>query len=513
MAEKVKIVKLVDREHDLYKDNYLNWELYRDAAKGSEEFMVANLKSHRLEDSTDFGQRQDRLYYLNFCDTIPKIFNSYIFRHRIERTADSDLELFRKSIDGKNTAVGNFIKRCGYLASVYGVIHVIVDITESSKQNPTKADVKSEGTQPFTKIVLPTQLKDWSVDDKGNYNWILIEFDYNDDSDPTIERTTSTYYKLISREAWWIEDEDGEKVPSFPDGTPASGTNALGIVPIATMYHTEIDDDKIGESILKDIVFINITIMNWCSCIDEMIERQTFSQLVMPDDGSLSESEEDGQDPLNVVSTSTVMTFPADASNPPAFISPNTDSITTIWNLTLDHVKEIYRLAGLQGGTSDLYTSRSGRQSQMSFLGVNSTLKEKAASYEKFENDVSRLAYLQLGKTIDDYTDVVYPNSFDIVALEEELDSIIKIMEKNFSTVLNKELQKNVARKSITLPNNLMVEIEAEIDASDGKVEAAKTGLPDSELNGQGNPNSNQTDSLKSSGTQKKEDTSHRKKD
>lgn len=513
MAEKVKTVKLVDREHDLYKDNYNNWILYRDAAKGSTDFMVANLKSHRLEDSEDYQERQDRLYYLNFCDTIPKIFNSYIFRHRIERSADTDLDPFRISVDGKNTPIGNFVKRCGYLASVYGVIHAIVDITQSSKIAPTKADIKSEGIQPFCKIILPTQLKDWSVDDKGNYNWIVIEFEYYDDIDPTKERLSTTYYKVITRTEWWIENEDGDKVSSFPDGTQASGTNDLGVVPIATMYHTEIDDDKVGESILKDIVHINIAILNWCSCMDEMIERQTFSQLVMPDNGGLAESEEDGQDPLNVISTSSITTFPYDSSHPPAFISPNTDNLNTIWKLALDHVKEIYRLAGLQGGTSDLYTSRSGRQSQMSFLGVNSTLKEKAASYEKFENDISKLAYLQLGKEVGLYTDVVYPNSFDIVALEEELDSVIKIMEKNFSTTLNKELQKNIARKSITLPNNLMSDIEAEIDKSDGIVEAAKSVSFEQELNGQGNINSNQPDSFKSNDTFSKEESGHRKED
>lgn len=513
MSKKVEVVKLADREHQYYKDNYANWALYRDAAKGSEDFMAANLKSHRLEDPEDYQERKDRLYYLNFCDTIPKIFNSYIFRHRIERAADKNLELFRKNVDGKNVLIGNFVKRCGYLASVYGVIHVLVDITESSKKIPTKADIKLEKIQPFTKIILPTQLKDWSVDDKGNYNWVIIEFEYSDDLDPTKERVTSIYYKVITRTEWWIEDEDGERISSFPDGTPASGDNTLGIVPIATMYHTEIDDDKVGESILKDIVYINIAIMNWCSCIDEMIERQTFSQLIMPDNGALAESEEEGQDPLNVVSTSTIMTFPSDSSHPPGFISPNTDNINIIWKLTLDHIKEIYRLAGLQGGTSDLYTSRSGRQSQMSFLGVNSTLKEKAASYEKFENDISKLAYRQLGLDMDSYVDVVYPNSFDIVALEEELDSIIKIMEKNFSSILNKELQKNIARKSITLPNDLMLEIENEIDSSDGKVEVTLTNSFSPEFQGQGNINSNQSNSFKSSITKDKEESTHRKEE
>ena len=510
MADK-KPITLARRENPLYAENITNWKLYRDAAKGSIDFMVANLKSHRLEDSEDKTEREERVYYLNFCDTVPKIFNSYIFRHRIERSPDNDLKLFRKNVDGRNTSIGSFVKRCGYLASIYGVIHALVDIPESTKKNPSKADVKNEGIQPFAKVILPTQLKDWSLDDKGNYNWILIEFNYADDSDPKVEREDKVYYKLINREEWWIEDADGKKAPTFPDGTPTSGKNGLGMIPLCTMYHTEVDDDKIGESLLKDIVHINITILNWCSLIDEMIERQTFSQLIMPDGGDMAEADEDGQDPLTQVSTSSAMTFPHDSTHPPDFISPKTDSINTIWTLILDHIKEIFRLSGLQGGTSDLYTSKSGRQSQMSFLGVNSTLKEKAASYEKFENNLSKLAYIQLGKPIDSYTDVVYPNSFDMVALAEEIDSILKIMEKNFSPVLNKELQKNIALKSITLPNDKVQEINNEIDASDGIVEASSGIGIEQEKDGQGNPNSEQSSSYKSSGTQKKEESTHRK--
>ena len=513
MADKKKPIKLVDRIHPLYRDNITNWELYRDAAKGGNTFMVSQLKSHRLEDSEDHGEREERLYYLNFCDTIPKIFNSYIFRHRIERNPDKDLEAFRANTDGKNTIIGNFVKRCGYLASIYGVIHAIVDIDESTKKTPSKADIKAEGIQAYSKIILPTQLKDWSVDSEGNYNWILIEFEYLDDSDPKVEREEQTYYKLVSRTEWWIEDEDGEKVSKFADGTPTSGKNDLGFVPIATMYHIDIDDDKVGESLLKDIVAINITIMNWCSCIDEMIERQTFSQLIMPDNGELASSEEDGQDPLTKISTSSAMTYPHDSAHPPAFISPETTNIKTIWSLVLDHIKEIYRLSGLQGGTSDLFTSRSGRQSQMSFLGVSSTLKEKAATYEKFENDLSKIAYIQSGNDVNNYVDVVYPNSFDIVALSEELDSILKIMEKNFSATLNKSLQKNIARKAITLPVDKMIEIENEIESGSGIVESSSINQIMSEKDGQGNINSNQSDSFKASSAAKKEETSHRKEE
>jgi len=56
-----------------------------------------------------------------------------------------------------------------------------------------------------------------------------------------------------------------------------------------------------------------------------MIERQTFSQLVVPDDGTLAEASE-MDDPLRRVSTSSVWTYNADARHAPAYISPNTET-------------------------------------------------------------------------------------------------------------------------------------------------------------------------------------------
>lgn len=505
-------VKLSEREHPSYTDNRPNWELYESAAKGGSTFMTSeNIKSHRLEETEDYAERKARSYFLNYCDTIPKIYNSYIFKGAIKRKPDSDLALFRESVDGKGTSMDEFIKKIGYLASVYGVVHILTDMNTSPKKNPSKADIRYDGVAPFCSIILPTQMVDWSVDTKGVYNWVLYSYEHYVDADPTKEREQETHYKLITRDKWEVQDENGNTV-TFEDGTPSSGPNPLGFVPVYTMYHSNMKDDKVGESLLKDIAYVNKTILNWCSCIDEMIERQTFSQLVVPDDGSLSEDEE--KDPLRRLSTSSAWTFNYDSKHPPAFISPRADNLTTIWNLVVDHIKEMFRMAGLQGGTSDLYTSRSGRQSQMSFQGVSSSLAEKSGTYEKAENGITEMAYMQLGLDITSYEKVKYPTSFDLVALMEEIDSILKIMERNFSVRLNKTLMKEVARKSVpTALESVKEEIENEIEAGDGMVEPIEIQAAEAqaEAMGDGNTNTDLSTSFKSSSTKAKEDSSHRR--
>lgn len=510
MAEEKK-VKLADRSHPLYSDNIKRWEFFRDAAKGGTAFAENNIFEHRLEDSDDKNDRAERVYYLNYCDVIPDIYNSYIFRETIKRPSDDTLKVFRDNADKRGTSISDFIKRAGRYAAIYGACHILVDISKIDKKTPSLADVKRSGISPFCFIILPTQLVDWSLDSDGNFNWIIYEYTYYKDLDPTIEREEEQYFKIITKKEWWIENQDGEKV-KFDDGSESAGTNALGLIPIYTLYNKEGEDDKIGESMLKDIAYINRIVLNWCSLIDEQIERQTFSQLVMPDDASMDEDEQRGKNPLDRISTSSIFTFNPDSKHAPKFISPEMETINTIWRLVTDHIREMFRLAGLQGGTSDLYTSNSGRQSQMSFKSVDSSLAEKSLTYQKCENAISKLAYLQLGKNAEEFESVKYPSSFNTVALSEEIDGLLKIMERNFSETLNKTLMKDIARKAISVtPESIKAQIEQEIESGDGLVESVSKNMFGPEKDGQGNPNTDLEKTFKTKEQKDKEDSSHRR--
>jgi hypothetical protein len=306
----------------------------------------------------------------------------------------------------------------------------------------------------------------------------------------------------------------------FEDGREAEGVNELGFVPLITLYNKDIDDDRMGESMLKDIVYINRAIFNWSSCIDEMIERQTFSQLIVPDDGTLAEDSESGEDPLRKLGTSNAWTYNAEAKHPPAYISPDTKNLQTIWKLIIDHIKEIYRLAGLIGTSEDMAASRSGRAAQMGFLGVNSALADTSRRYQQFENDLSRVSRIILGLDEEEHKDVKYPDTFDIQSLTDEVGAYFQVMEKNFSETLNKEMMKNLSRRALPMATPDVKEtIEDEIEAGDGYVQPAQTRQ---EIVGQegehramaqdGNPNLQQVkNSFRTKDRQEKEKSSHRK--
>jgi len=510
---KEKII-LADRVHPLYRENADLWQLYLNAVKGGANFANSdNLFSHRLESSDDYTEREDRVYYLNYCETVPTLYNTYIFKENVGRAPDPNLDFFRRNTDGRGTPISDFVAKAGFFSSVFGTMHALVDMppTNIKRGKATKRDVTRAGLQPYCTLIYPSQLKDWSFDRWGNLLWVVIESIYYRDQDPSVEREEETHYKLITRDEWRIEDEDGLPV-KFEDGSSNKGPNPLGIIPLATIYHKDIEDDKVGESLLKDIVYINRAILNWCSCMDEQIERQTFSQLVVPDNGSLAEESESGDDPLHRIGTSSVWTFPADAGQPPQFISPNVENINAIWKLVTDHIKEIYRLAGLIGSSDDMYASRSGRAAQMGFLGVNAALADKAKKYQKFENDISKLAYMQLGKSIDEYQEVRYADSFDVSSLGEEIDATFKLMGENFSSTLNKTIMKNLARRAIPLASTeVRKTVENEIDSGDGLVKNTTENKQPSKEDG--NPNSNLGKTFKTKEELEEEEIDKKKKE
>jgi len=481
---------LSEKSHPKYDDLVSSWEFFLQSVKGGSDYTEGdNLFSHRLESQEDdFTNRKDRAYYLNFCDAICSMYTHYIMKEAIERPADTNLEEFRNNIDLAGNDINVFMTRVGYMSSFYGHIHVLVDMPSDETINSmTKKDLKDKRINPYCKIITPISLKDWSLDSNDVLNWIVVEESEYNDADPNSKREEISTYKLITRDEWRVEDEKGNNL--------RSGPNNLGEVPLITCYHKDIFGDKmVGESLIKDIAYVNRIIFNWCSCIDEMIERQTFSQLVVPDNGFLTNEEGGGGSPLKRIGTSSIWTFPADSSNPPKFISPDTDNITVIWDLIVAHVREIHRLAGLTGVSEDIYTAqRSGRSQQYGFLNISTSLAAKARNLEIAENRINNFAYKWLSKTPETYRNVVYPKKFEVEGLAQSITETFTIVEREVSKRLNKELLKKLAAKALpTATEDVKGEIDKEIEAGDGTIvpiQVAQGGLdPNAVSDGEGRP-------------------------
>jgi len=468
MADKEKPLKINERTHPLY-NKYLNeWDFYIESALGGKDYYENedNLFSHRLEDQAgDYDDRLERVYYLNFCNLVCSVYADYIFKEKIRRPPDKALDEFRVNVDGRGTDMNTFMNQVSWLSSVYGQIHVIVDAPYAEDINvPLHIYKKNkERFNPYAVIVAPQDLRDWSVDEFGNLNWVLIRTEGYSDINPNKPRKDDTTYRLIARDYWEVYDSEGTRI--------GSGENPLGEVYMTTCYNSDTNIDLIGESLITDISRINRIMYNWCSNIDEMISRQTFSQLVMPGDPhEMLHELGEGEDPLKALGTATIFTFPADAGQPPQFISPDRQQIDVIWKMIENHRDLIYELAGLGtvGSSSKFLSQRSGISQAYQFLSITASLAKKASKLERAENNINRLVLQWRGQK-DIEEKVEYPSQFDVLSLTETMQTAFQIAGQNFSTTLNIELLKNLAKKAApVLPEKILNQIYKEIEKNKG---------------------------------------------
>lgn len=468
MAAKKKKQGLQDRTHPLYTKYLNDWLFYAESAQGGSDYYEndENLFTHRLEDQAgDYQDRLDRVYYLNYSSLVCAIYADYIFKEIVRRPPDPKLDGWRVNTDGRGTDIDTFMNHVSYLSSVYGQCHVIVDSPYAADINVPLHVYKAEQERfnPYSVIVTPEDLRDWSVDEFGNYNWVLIRSRGYGDANPYAARKDDTTFRLITRDKWEVYDSKGRKI--------RSGENPLGEVYMITCYNSDTNMDVIGDSLIKDISRINRIIYNWCSNIDEMIERQTFSQLVMPEDPQAQLDEKDeGGDPLRVIGTSQIFTFPSTSGHPPAFISPDRQQIDAIWKMIQQHIDKIYELAGLGtvGSQSKFLSQRSGISQAYQFLSINSSLARKAKKLEHAENDIEKLV-LKWQNQEEQAEPVEYPTQFDTLSLQETMDSTFSIVGQNFSTTLNIELLKALAKKAVpVVPEDQLQLIYDEIEENEG---------------------------------------------
>jgi len=462
------------RYHPLYTDNVANWAFYMQSYKGGQEYIKVNLRTHRLEDPVDFANRLQRAYYLNFCAPIANIPSEFIFKKEATRPADRLLEQFRENTDQRGANIHEFMRRVCTLSSIYGHVHVLVDRTRPTVEGIeaiksgriTKATNFGEYAPPYATIVHPQNLLDWSINtDTKQLNWVIIREEVYNDEDFLQERVIETTYRVWTPTHWYLFNDDNEQI--------AADAHDLGFIPLLTCYHKDIDLDMIGEGMLKDVAETNRAIFNWCSNIDEMINRQTFSQLICPDSGELitEEIDEGGRsNALRRIGLSTIFTFPSDARNPPEFISPDTSQMKTVWEMVQNHVREMFRMSGLVSAKTSLIElrQRTGVAQQYEFLDMAVFLAGKAKKLEAVENRINEFAYLWYGEQKIKPERTHYPDRFDISSSAEMVDLFTKVTLSAISGTLNKELAKRVVHQVLPhAEDEIIEEIYMEIEENE----------------------------------------------
>lgn len=430
--------------------------LFRESYKGGKAYIsVKNLFTHVRERTEEFNDRLKRAYYLNYCSPIIDTYTFFLFKASVLRTYDSkDIKLakFINDCNRKGLGLDAYMKDLTISLLQSGTEFIVVDAP--SERAETKAEELEKNLSTYIYSLKVEDVLDYEEDDDGLV-WIKFKalrekkgsWDYEGTGEETlIIIWTRSDYKEYSEKGELLKEEKNEQ----------------GIVPVIKVTFGS------GESIIKDIALINRSIFNWCSLLDELLYRQTFSWLVMP--GDSAETLEDKE-----LGSSFAFTFPSDAKHIPSFISPDTSQGTLIGEQIKTAVGEIYRMANLDWSQAQT-VNQSGVAKAYDFMNVNKTLSSIAYSLQEAEKKIFKIRasfYARDGKTEEleskgeSPITIQYPTDFAFTAIMEKLQQLYDALSTTFSVTFKKRVAERIVDTIFpALPEEDKKAIKTEIEES-----------------------------------------------
>lgn len=466
--EDKQVKKLIERRHPNYTKDYLQWKFFESTYHGGRDWFDENIFKYCKEGNQEYQERVDRAYRFNHSREIVDLINKYLFKQQIHRKEDAPecVSKFWKHATKYGGDINDLAKQISKNTSIFGRIGIVVDNAQFDTNVFSVKEEKESKFHPYAYIVTPTQMLDYSFDEDGNLNWILIQEVIRDDDDPFTSSGDELYkYRLWTKEEWYEFKEDDKSNVHLTD----QGKHGLGVVPVVLADNLLTDEEYGSPSMLNDIAYLDRATANYLSNLDAIIQDQTFSQLIIPMSGISPDSEASAK--LLELGTKRIFTYLNDGtSHAPQFISPDPKQAQLILDVVNRIVHEIYHTVGLSSERTnkDNAVSKdnsSGVAKAYDFERVNALLASKADSLEVIENKLAKIVCLWCGKEHEECDGenrlVLYPDNFDTRGLYDEFDIASRLMLIDAPGALRREQMSSVVDKLFPL---LKDEIRKKID-------------------------------------------------
>ena len=448
---------ITDTRHPDYENFINDYNFYYDHYKGGREFIRKDyLWKYDLEPNGFYRTRKKRAVYHNYCSSIVGTYVHYIFSRGIIRQQDS-FEDFINDCNLRGITLNEFMKNKVAVASlVFGHTFVFIDMPKFDNIK-TQYQAKEAKIRPYLIHITPLDLLDWSFDEWGNPYFVKWREAAPDITNPEDEHGDSEdYYRVWTREEWFLYNDRGEKVDT--------GINPLGIIPIVPVYAGNNEWDFKGESLLKDIAGLNNRIYNWESEIDEGVNKQMFSQLVLK---TTDQANDIG------VGRSAMLKLNPDNNEDVFYVSPDVSPLSTVADLIERNKKEIYRIAMKQSKSgTETAVAESGISKAFDFEQTNRALSNISQSWENAEEQIFRFVNLWQGTSYDIF--IEYPRTFDIFNFTNELQDMLTIntigspSQTFVNEIWKKFVQKKLPQVNKETKDKIITEIESKIQTKPG---------------------------------------------
>lgn len=469
--EQKRLKALIARRHPAYDDTIEHWKFLEDTYEGGREWFSDNIFRYIKEGEQEYGDRIKRAYRFNHSREVVDLINKYLFKQptfRNETDAPPSVKEFWKKATKSGLTIKDFARQVSKKTSMLGRVGVVVDMTSPKTAVVSKADEKSAGLRTYAYMVSPQQLLDYSFDEDGALNWVLIRECARDDADPFESSGAEVdRYRLWTKNDWKLFEEKQEgrkKVVKLID----SGSHKLGMVPVILADNIIGDEEYEAQALIDDIAYLDRAVANYLSNLDAIIQDQTFSQLAMPAQNVMPG--EDNYTKLLEMGTKRIFLYDGEGGGQPFYLSPDVKQAELIVTVVNKIIGEIYHTVGLAGERTKQdnavgIDNSSGVAKAYDFERVNALLAAKADSLEVIENKIAYLVALWNGEESQvEEPLVTYPDNFDTRGLYDEFDIAARLMLIDAPETIRREQMKAVLDKLFPqLAADLRKKMEAEL--------------------------------------------------
>jgi hypothetical protein len=345
---------------------------------------------------------------------------------------------------------------------IYGLVYVLVDSPAVPEgQRLTRAQEKALKIRPYWILVKPQDVLDWVVDEFDHFTYWkrfqLIE-DMSTGSRRTLEKYTE--WTPLAIKISLIDVSNPQKPRLLPATIIGNKIGEVPVVPIR--YKRSKRYKEMGEAFLKDLAMQNREVMNLTSLLQEFLYRQCFNILAVQVDTQLPTQEQSEGE----IGTANMLHYPKGAEAP-AYISPSSDPADKIHEERQTIVNEMYKRAA-QDTVNELFNGvkRSGFSQAQSFSTTVPRIASRAETLEKAENRLMDLTMKYMGKTWDGR--VKYKDRYELTNITDALSQLTQLftqLQMPSETFVKTELKRMVKEFDGKIPADILLKIEAEIDA------------------------------------------------
>jgi len=471
---------LIARRHPEYTKYETHWTFLNDTYKSDRDWFAKHIFKYIKEGEATYDNRVTRAYRFNHTREVVDLVNKYLFKTELERSVEAPTVIsdFWKSATLGGLDIDQFMRQVSSKASRFGRVYIVVDSnrTESDGEIVSKADAKAAGFKVYAYVVSPEDVLDMSYDEDGEFNWVLIREIRRDDDDPFENLGELVYqYRLWTKEGWALYTVDGKKNVHLAE----SGEHGVGEVPVIKSDHIECEDLWRAPALIDDIAYLDRAIANYLSNLDQIIQDQTFSQLIMPAqalmqalyaDDTKTEEAEAVRKRILELGVSQVLVYDGEGGGEPKYISPDPRQAELIMKVIKQIINEIYHTVGLAGERTKQdnavgIDNSSGVAKAFDFERVNALLSAKANALENTERRLARMVGLWQSAKIKDVEKLVeYAKDFDTRGLAQEFEIAANLQMLEIPLSIRKhQVEQMVGKMYPLLPSDVETEFNAEL--------------------------------------------------